>query len=156
MGKRNPIGAEEIYVQVKRTINDVVRVVWALRDQRAQDEYEDDRDQDAYDALEDMCLITGEMCGLWDRLWASVGQGRPDTIPWVRRDFEQLDPETHDPWLERQKRYQAAADLRRAIEEECFDEESIEGADDSDERELAEPLDERELGSDGADSESVA
>ncbi len=159
MGKRKPINADDVYGKVKRAINDFARVVWELRDERAV-EYDDPRDQDAFDALDDICLVTGEMCGLWDHLWAAIGDGRPDTIPWARRDFEQLDPEAHDHWLERHDRQlRAANELRRAIEESelglDLDEQEGVIADSSDELEIAEPND-GELDGESAAPESVA
>lgn len=66
----------------------------SLKDQRPLEELDDPRDQDALDALDDVCLVTAELCGLWDRLGGALGDGRPDTIPWVRRDFDGVEPET--------------------------------------------------------------
>lgn len=121
MGKTKRIDAIEVYGAVKRAINDFSQAVWELKDRRPLEELDDPQDQDAFDALDDVCLITAELCGLWDRLWGALGDGRPDTIPWVRRDFEGMDPEAHDHRLERQqKQLRAARELRRAIEEDVL------------------------------------
>lgn len=115
MSKRTPIDADDVYRRVKHAINDFARLVGGLRDER-QLEYDDPRDQDAFDALEDLCLIAGELHGLWNRLWAAIGEGE-DTIEWARLELAQLDPEAHDPWPERHERQlRAAIELRLAIE----------------------------------------
>lgn len=113
------IGGDEVQARLRRATDALGREVGALRDARARAGEPDDlRELDAWDALEDVALITSELCGLLDALDAAAGDGRR-ADPWARPELLRLDPEQHDPWLKRHRaRTRAAAAFRQAFAEE--------------------------------------
>jgi hypothetical protein len=101
--------ADEVYARTKRAIDELALLAFTLCDER-QPRRDDARDEEAFDALEDVRQISAELCQLWDALWESIGEGRPDPIAWSNGAFAAFDPEEDDGWLLRDEEQQDQGD----------------------------------------------
>jgi len=99
-GSNRQAKADDVYARTKRAIDELAQLAFGLCEQRSPKE-EDQRDKDAFDALEDVRQISAELSTLWDTLWESIGGGRTDPIAWSNRAFESFDPDEDDGWLQR-------------------------------------------------------